>query len=98
VSLLTLRYKSFLRFLFLKFSDQMFFLYFQVSSLNVEHITSDQAEQELIKNDPLVWKGGVKCKWATATHECLVVIQWILNSFHRIFNSVGFIFRKLTRN
>ena len=74
------------------------FLYFQVSSLNVEHITSDQAEQELIKNDPLVWKGGVKCKWATATHECLVVIQWILNSFNCIFNSVGLIFRKLTRN
>lgn len=68
-------------------------LFFQVSKLTVEHITSDQGEQELIKNDPLVWKGGVKCKWATATHECLVV-----NSFNRFYfnrhcvsHSVGFV-------
>lgn len=61
----------------------------QVSSLNVADITSDEAEQELIKNDPLIWKGGVKCKWATATHECLVVLNsffiQLKNFFFRLF-------------
>ncbi|XP_057369577.1 monoglyceride lipase-like [Daphnia carinata] len=51
-----------------------------VSSLDVADITSDEAEQELIKNDPLIWHGGVKCKWATATHECLVEINKKLTS------------------
>ena len=63
----------------------MFFiitLLHQVSSLNVLHITSDESEQELIKNDPLCWKGGVKCKWATATYECLVVSLGFFSPYH----------------
>lgn len=36
-------------------------------------ITSDETEQAAIMDDPLFYKNGIKCKWATATHDCLVV-------------------------
>lgn len=36
---------------------------FQVGSLNMDHVTSDEAMREDIKNDPLIYKGGIKCKW-----------------------------------
>lgn len=45
----------------------------QVNKLDVNLITSDETEQAAIMDDPLFYKNGIKCKWATATHDCLVV-------------------------
>lgn len=52
----------------------------------MNHVTSDESEQKAILSDPLCYNGGVKCKWATATHECLVVIIPLLFSFSRGFS------------
>lgn len=51
-----------------------------VGALTVEDITRDENMQDAIKNDPLVFTGGIKCKWATATHTCLVDINKRLTS------------------
>ena len=29
----------------------------------MDYVTSDQEQQEAIKNDKLIFDGGIKCKW-----------------------------------
>jgi len=46
-----------------------------VGTLDLALVTRDEEWLEQMRNDPLRWKGGIKCKWATATHEALTVIN-----------------------
>ena len=45
----------------------------QVAQLDVGLVSRDLEQQEVMKNDHLRWKGGVKCKWAASIHEALTV-------------------------
>jgi len=51
-----------------------------VAQLDVGLVSRDLEQQEVMKNDHLRWKGGVKCKWAASIHEALTVINAKLTS------------------
>ena len=44
-----------------------------IGQLDVALVSRDVQQQEVMKNDGLRWKGGVKSKWATAIYDALTV-------------------------
>jgi len=51
-----------------------------IGQLDVALVSRDAQQQEVMKNDGLRWKGGVKSKWATAIYDALTLINAKMSS------------------
>lgn len=56
-----------------------------ISALKVEYVTRDETMKKMLLNDPLRWKGGVKCKWALAVYSALLDINRKLETMRTPF-------------